>query len=51
MLPKTPTAVDDMLCTTLASHAYALSIPWGLTCPLLGCNPSTLTNTSNDGDT
>ena len=50
MLPRTLTAANAMLYTAPASYAHALSLPWGPTCPPLGCTPSILVNTSNNGD-
>ena len=50
MLPITLTVADALLYIATASYVHTLSLPWGPTNPPLGCTPSILVNTSNDGD-
>ena len=51
ILPRTLISTDAMLFTVLASHAHTLGPSQGPTYLPLGCNPSILVNTENDGDT
>ena len=50
MLPRSFTLTDTTPYIASASHVYALTLPWGPTCPPLGPTSSISENTSNAGD-
>ena len=50
MLPRMLTTTYAMPCNASVSHVHALSLPWGPTCPPLGCTTSISISTSNNGD-